>query len=184
MLCYAHSPEDTHSVGLRNHVGNLCQCFYGEPAALTGHFKCERFQALSELSATMDPLINEFLLGKPAIEDVLGHCRKPDQISAGPRPEKHIRARNSGCRREAGLPSSRTAYLRECYIVGMAAATVTATVGIGPHSQGGFGLDVQFDVSLPGLPRTDCEALVQRAHLACPYSNATRNNVAVRLVIV
>ena len=62
-------------------------------------------------------------------------------------------------------------------------ATVTATVGIGPHAQGGFGLDIQLDITLPGLPRPDCDVLVQRAHLVCPYSNAVRNNVAVRLVI-
>jgi Ohr subfamily peroxiredoxin len=61
---------------------------------------------------------------------------------------------------------------------------VTAIVGIGPRAQGGFGLDVQLDVSLPGLAPTDADALVQRAHLVCPYSNATRNNVPVRLVVV
>jgi len=62
-------------------------------------------------------------------------------------------------------------------------AAVTATVGIGPHAQGGFGLDIQLDITLPGLSRADRDALVQRAHLVCPISNAVRNNVAVRLVI-
>ncbi len=61
-------------------------------------------------------------------------------------------------------------------------AAVTATVGIGPHAQRGSGLDVQLDISLPGLARPDAEALVQRAHLYCPFSNALRN-VPVRLVI-
>jgi osmotically inducible protein OsmC len=63
-------------------------------------------------------------------------------------------------------------------------ARVTATVGIGPHEQGGFGLDVRLDISLPGLTQADADGLVKRAHLVCPYSNATRNNVAVGLVIV
>jgi|SRR5271166_1322276 len=63
-------------------------------------------------------------------------------------------------------------------------ASVTATVGIGPHAQGGFGLDIQLDISLPGLAPADAAALVRRAHLFCPYSNATLNNVPVRLVIV
>jgi len=58
---------------------------------------------------------------------------------------------------------------------------VTTTVGIGPRSEGGFGLDIQLDVSLPGLDRADAEALVEKAHQVCPYSNATRNNVPVRL---
>ncbi len=61
--------------------------------------------------------------------------------------------------------------------------TVTATVGIGPRSEGGFGLDIQLDVALPGLARADAETLVQKAHQVCPYSNATRNNVPVRLVV-
>jgi osmotically inducible protein OsmC len=63
-------------------------------------------------------------------------------------------------------------------------ATVTATVGIGPRSEGGFGIDVQLDVALPGLERAAAEALVEQAHQVCPYSNATRNNVPVRLRVV
>jgi Ohr subfamily peroxiredoxin len=63
-------------------------------------------------------------------------------------------------------------------------ATVTATVGIGPSSLGGFGLDVQLDIALPGLVSVDADAMVNRAHLVCPYSHATRNNVPVRLVVI
>ena len=63
-------------------------------------------------------------------------------------------------------------------------ATVTATVGIGPRQEGGFGLDIALDVSLPGMPRAEAETLVDKAHQVCPYSNATRNNVPVRLNIV
>jgi Ohr subfamily peroxiredoxin len=62
--------------------------------------------------------------------------------------------------------------------------TVTSTVGIGPRSEGGFGLEVALDVSLPGLDRTEAETLVEKAHQVCPYSNATRNNVDVRLRVV
>jgi Ohr subfamily peroxiredoxin len=62
--------------------------------------------------------------------------------------------------------------------------SVTATVGIGPRSEGGFGLDIALDVSLPGLARAEAETLVEKAHQVCPYSNATRNNVPVRLNIV
>jgi lipoyl-dependent peroxiredoxin len=61
---------------------------------------------------------------------------------------------------------------------------VTATVGIGPRSEGGFGLDIALDVSLPGLAPAEAEALVEKAHQVCPYSNATRNNVQVRTNIV
>jgi osmotically inducible protein OsmC len=61
--------------------------------------------------------------------------------------------------------------------------TVKATVGIGPRSEGGFGLDIDLAVSLPGLARADAEALVEKAHQVCPYSNATRGNVDVRLTV-
>ena len=65
-----------------------------------------------------------------------------------------------------------------------AETTVQATVGIGPRAQGGFGLDVALAVSLPGLARADAEALVAKAHEVCPYSNATRGNIDVRLSVV
>ena len=63
-------------------------------------------------------------------------------------------------------------------------ATVTATVGIGPRSEGGFGLEVSLDVSLPGIPKAEAEELVAKAHQVCPYSNATRNNIDVKLSVV
>jgi Ohr subfamily peroxiredoxin len=62
--------------------------------------------------------------------------------------------------------------------------TVTADVGIGPRSEGGFGLDIALKVALPGLDRAEAEALVEKAHHVCPYSNATRGNVDVRLTVV
>jgi lipoyl-dependent peroxiredoxin len=65
-----------------------------------------------------------------------------------------------------------------------AETSVKATVGIGPRSEGGFGIDVQLDVTLPGVPREEAQALVEKAHQVCPYSNATRNNVPVRLNVV
>jgi osmotically inducible protein OsmC len=63
-------------------------------------------------------------------------------------------------------------------------ASVTSTVGIGPRSEGGFGLDIALEVSLPGLSHADAEALVAKAHQVCPYSNATRGNVDVKLTVV
>ncbi|MET0344602.1 MAG: organic hydroperoxide resistance protein [Polyangiales bacterium] len=65
-----------------------------------------------------------------------------------------------------------------------AETTVTATVGIGPRSEGGFGITADLKVHLPGLDKADAERLVQAAHQVCPYSNATRNNVNVGLTIV
>ncbi|MBV8061415.1 MAG: organic hydroperoxide resistance protein [Alphaproteobacteria bacterium] len=63
-------------------------------------------------------------------------------------------------------------------------AIVTSTVGIGPRSEGGFGLEIALEVSLPGVPRDQAQDLVEKAHQICPYSNATRNNVDVKLTVV
>ncbi|MCB1970366.1 MAG: organic hydroperoxide resistance protein [Geminicoccaceae bacterium] len=62
--------------------------------------------------------------------------------------------------------------------------SVTGTVGIGPRSEGGFGITAALEISLPGLDRATAETLVQKAHQICPYSNATRNNVDVKLTVV
>lgn len=64
-----------------------------------------------------------------------------------------------------------------------AETSVTATVGIGPRSEGGFGITADLSISLPGVDRADAEKLVEAAHQICPYSNATRNNVDVGLTI-
>lgn len=59
-------------------------------------------------------------------------------------------------------------------------ASVTGHVAIGQREDGpGFGLGVKHDVSVPNLSQADAEALVAAAHEVCPYSNATRNNIAV-----
>lgn len=58
--------------------------------------------------------------------------------------------------------------------------SITAEVGIG-QIPGGFGLDIDLRISLPGLDQAEAQALVDAAHHVCPYSNATRGNVDVRL---
>lgn len=64
-----------------------------------------------------------------------------------------------------------------------AETNVTATVGIGPRSEGGFGITADLVVDLPGLDRADAERLVELAHQTCPYSNATRGNVDVGVTV-
>ena len=64
-----------------------------------------------------------------------------------------------------------------------AAASVGAQVGIGPDGAGGFGLAVTLAVSTPGMDQAEAEAVVARAHQVCPYSNATRGNVAVTIQV-
>lgn len=60
--------------------------------------------------------------------------------------------------------------------------TVTATVGIGPVPVG-YALAVELVVSLPGIDRTLAEEIVAGAHERCPYSNATRGNIDVKLTV-
>lgn len=60
---------------------------------------------------------------------------------------------------------------------------VTGQVGIGPIPTG-FGIEVELSISIPGMPRADAEALVKKAHIVCPYSNATRNNIDVTLTVI
>ena len=60
--------------------------------------------------------------------------------------------------------------------------TVVGNVGIG-QIPSGFGIEVELTISVPGLPREQAQALVQQAHIVCPYSNATRNNIDVTLTV-
>ncbi|MBP1849607.1 organic hydroperoxide resistance protein [Rhizobium halophytocola] len=61
-------------------------------------------------------------------------------------------------------------------------ASVTAKVGIGPVPVG-YALAVELTVSLPGVERATAEEIVAGAHERCPYSNATRGNVDVKLTV-
>lgn len=61
---------------------------------------------------------------------------------------------------------------------------VTATVGIGPREGvPGFALDVALEVTAPGVDKAVTQQLVEQAHMVCPYSNATRGNLDVRLSV-
>jgi len=61
-------------------------------------------------------------------------------------------------------------------------STVTAQVGIGARDDGGgFGLEVELTIDVPGVDPATVQQLVDQAHVVCPYSNATRNNIPVIL---
>jgi len=63
-------------------------------------------------------------------------------------------------------------------------AEVMATVGFGLRSEGGLGLEIALDITLPGVARSEAQALIEKAHQICAYSNATRDNVAVKLGLI
>ncbi len=60
---------------------------------------------------------------------------------------------------------------------------IDGSVGTGAIPTG-FGIEVERKISLPGLEKDVAQALVDKAHIVCPYSNATRGNIDVTLTLV
>jgi len=60
---------------------------------------------------------------------------------------------------------------------------IDAEIDLGT-THGAFGLAARLNVSLPGMDRQAAQALVEAAHQVCPYSNATRGNIDVTLIVV
>jgi Ohr subfamily peroxiredoxin len=58
--------------------------------------------------------------------------------------------------------------------------TVTADIGIGPRSEGGFGITAALDVYLPGMPEAEAQKLTEATHNICPYSNAIKASVPIK----
>ena len=63
-------------------------------------------------------------------------------------------------------------------------SAVSATVHLQALANGGFGIGVELDVSLPNATPEQARQAVERAHEVCPYSNATRDNIEVALSVV
>ena len=63
--------------------------------------------------------------------------------------------------------------------------SIDSSVSLGPQANGakGFGIAVEMVIHIPGLEKSQAEALVHEAHQVCPYSNATRNNIDVTLTV-
>lgn len=62
-------------------------------------------------------------------------------------------------------------------------SAVGARVSIGSLDNGGFGLEVELEVTLPNVDHDTAQELTEKAHEVCPYSNATRGNIDVNLVV-
>lgn len=61
--------------------------------------------------------------------------------------------------------------------------SVTAKVSIGQIDNGGFGLAVELHANIPGVTIEQAQELIEKAHQICPYSNATRGNIEVNLMV-
>ncbi|HDL4246850.1 TPA: organic hydroperoxide resistance protein [Mannheimia haemolytica] len=60
-------------------------------------------------------------------------------------------------------------------------SSTTVAVGIGQKADGAFGLDLDITITVEGISAEEAKTLISKAHEVCPYSNATRGNVDVRL---
>ena len=67
--------------------------------------------------------------------------------------------------------------------VDMTDSEVVADVSIGENGQGGFGLGVQLEVTIPVADAATAQELAEQAHQVCPYSNATRGNIPVTVTV-
>ena len=63
-------------------------------------------------------------------------------------------------------------------------ASVTAEIGLSPNGKGGFQLDATLRIELPDTIAPEAaHELVEATHQVCPYSNATRGNIPVTLIV-
>ncbi|PQE01788.1 organic hydroperoxide resistance protein [Mycobacterium sp. EPG1] len=62
-------------------------------------------------------------------------------------------------------------------------SAVGAKVTLGSNDDGAFGLAVELEITLPNVDSDTAQQLAEAAHQVCPYSNATRGNIDVKLTI-
>lgn len=95
----------------------------------------------------------------------------------GTNPEQLFAAGYAACFQSALMGAARRKHLDA------SPSVITAKVGIGPTGHGGYALEVELHIELPGVERSVGEELVAVADSICPYSNATRGNIPVKLVL-
>jgi osmotically inducible protein OsmC len=121
-----------------------------------------------------------------------GHVRsEDDRIDFDTRPPKEMGGSGEGTNPEQLFAAGYSAcFLGATHLVGKNAgvdtkdAAVSASVSIGDNGQGGFGLAVELDVYLPNVAPERRQEIADAAHQVCPYSNATRGNIDVKVTIV
>jgi osmotically inducible protein OsmC len=60
---------------------------------------------------------------------------------------------------------------------------VTGHVSFNVADEGKYVLSVELHAKVEGWSGDDTRALMEAAHQVCPYSNATRGNIEVKLVV-
>ena len=119
-----------------------------------------------------------------------GHVKSSDnRIDLDTRPPKALGGSGEGTNPEqlfsAGYAAcflSALQWVARSEKVALDSATgITAQVGFGKDSDGGFGINAHLIGYLPGLEQNQAEDLMHKAHQVCPYSKATRGNIDVTL---
>jgi osmotically inducible protein OsmC len=121
-----------------------------------------------------------------------GRVRSEDDlIDFDTRPPKEMGGNGEGTNPEQLFAAGYAAcFLSAMHLVGRQLgvdttdAGVSASVGIGPNGEGGFGLAVELHIYTPQVPVERRQELADAAHTVCPYSNATRGNIEVTLTQV
>ena len=99
----------------------------------------------------------------------------PEQNSTGVNPEKLFAMGYAAC-----FDNALTHEAQRMKLEGVISKT-SAVVGLGMNTQGGYALDIDLYVELGGVSEEQAQALVETTDKVCPYSNAVRGNVEVRL---
>ncbi|MEZ8348341.1 organic hydroperoxide resistance protein [Vibrio splendidus] len=107
---------------------------------------------------------------------VLSYPKEMGGTGEATNPEQLFAAGYSACFSNALLHVAKEMKIK------IASAPTTATVGIGPNENGGFALTVALSIELD-LEQEQAVTLVKTAHQVCPYSNAVRGNIDVKLSV-
>jgi lipoyl-dependent peroxiredoxin len=119
-----------------------------------------------------------------------GHVKSTDgKIDLDTRPPKELGGSGEGVNPELLFSAGWSAcFLSALQIVARMqkvelddASGITAQIGFGKDSEGGYGLTARLVGYLPGLDQSKAEDLMEKAHQVCPYSKATRGNISVEL---
>jgi Ohr subfamily peroxiredoxin len=100
-----------------------------------------------------------------------------DAAGTGTNPEQLFAAGYAACFQSALIAVAKGAG------IDLSESTIVAHVSLGPTGHGGFGLAVTLDVDAPGLDGQKARELIHAADQRCPYSNAIRGNVGVKLLL-
>ena len=121
-----------------------------------------------------------------------GHVRsEDDRLDLDTRPPKEMGGTGEGTNPEQLFAAGYSAcFLGAVHVAGRELkldttdAAVSASVSIGSNGEGGFGLAAELDVYVPNVTPEQAQQIADRAHEVCPYSNATRGNIEVKVAVV